>query len=252
MGALADTVQRLGWVNSIFYLAALLIARLSGGRSRIIRYYFVAQPVPAPARARGGSKLTIRQAQAGDPIVAQFPRPRRVVARRFANGATCLVAHDADAFAGFIWLQFGPYDEDEVRCRYTTLPAERTAWDFDVYVHPTYRKGRTFARLWDAANDLLRERGVDWTVSRISAFNVESLRSHAHFGARRIRTATFVRLRSVQLLFTIGRPWVHVSLGPESPPQLRLHAPRHRPQAARDTPLPRKPAANCAALPPDA
>src|SRR5687767_11306173 len=225
MGALADTVHRHGWVNSIFYLAALLVARLSRGRSRIIRYYFVAQPVPPPAKPRAGGKITIRQVQPGDAIVAQFPRPRRVVARRFANGAICLVAQDAECFAGFIWLQFGPYDADEVSCRYATLPAERTAWDFDVYVAPAYRKGRLFMRLWDAANALLRERGVDWTLSRISAFNVESLRSHSHFGGRRIRTATFVRGGRVQVMFTNGAPWLHVSLGPKSQPRLDLRAP---------------------------
>lgn len=210
----------------MLYVASRALQRISGGRVRLIKYYLVAQPVRSgtslPERAGGVEIVAILE---GDPLTAQFPRPPAVVAKRYADGAVCLAARAAGRFAGFLWLSPGPYDEDEVRCRYTTLPEGRTAWDFDVYVDPAFRMGRTFARLWDAANALLHKRGVEWTLSRISAFNAESLRAHARFGVRRIGAATFFCIGAVQLTLATLWPYVHLSVVPTSGPKLRLHAP---------------------------
>ena len=70
---------------------------------------------------------------------------------------------------GYLWLKLQGYEEDEVRCRYVPVPERGTAWDFDIYVAPPYRMGRTFTRMWIAANDFLRSNGIEWTLSRISS-----------------------------------------------------------------------------------
>jgi len=224
MRAVAETFRRLGFTDSLYYFASLVLARGSRGQARIVRYHLVAQPVPPGVPPRPG-RVIVTEVKPGDPIIASFPRRPAVIERRFAGGAICLAAQEEGRFAGYLWLRLGPYDEDEVRCRYVTAPPERTAWDFDVYVEPAYRMGRTFARLWAAAHALLRDRGVEWTMSRISAFNAESLRSHARLGLTRLRTVTFLRAGSVQVLLSPASPWLHLSAGSASIPTLYLEAP---------------------------
>jgi hypothetical protein len=227
MNPIAESLRRLGLIDGLLYLLSRVLSRLTLGRLRVVRYYLVAQPVPVGASIRSlpAGQLEIVPVAPGDALVAQFPRPPAVVARRYADGAVCLAARTADRFAGFLWLSLGPYEEDEVRCRYVTLPKACTAWDFDVYVDPAFRMGRTFVRLWDAANVLLREHGVAWTLSRISAFNAGSLHAHERFGTQRLASATFLCAGGVQLTIASTRPFVHVALTTTSRPELRLHVP---------------------------
>ena len=93
-----------------------------------------------------------------------------------------------------------------------------------MHVEPEFRMGRSFLRLWDAANALLRERGVCWSISRISAFNPVSLNSHARLGTRLLGKVTFVVLGSLQVSFT-GQLIPHFSVSDKSPPILQLRAP---------------------------
>jgi hypothetical protein len=219
----ADTLRELGGLNAALYWTSRAAAAATGGRARIVKYVLVAQPVPPPSGV-ASARTGIARVLPGDPIVAQFPRPTAVIAQRFASGAVCYAARGNGRFTGFIWLKRNGYDEDEVRCRYDTEPRASTAWDFDVYVDPAHRMGRTFVRLWQAAHVQLREWGVEWTVSRISAFNAASLRAHARSGATPLASATFVCLGPVQLMLATVRPFVHLSLA-RSRPCFRLHAP---------------------------
>lgn len=222
--AIREKIRRLGLAGALHLFASRVFQRASGGRVRIFRYYLVAQPVRVVTERRAG-RIAVRRIEPSDPVCASFPRRPNVLARRFAAGAICLVAEDAGRFAGYLWLQPGTYDEDEVRCRYVMEPAARCAWDFDVYVHPDFRLGRTFARLWDAAHALLREQGVGWTMSRISAFNPESLRSHRRLGLEHLGTVTFLRAGKAQLMWAARPPWFHVSLDRTTAPQVLLQAP---------------------------
>lgn len=231
LDAIREATRRLGLAGALYFFASKALQRASRGQVRIFRYYLVAQPVSGPAQRRGG-RITVRRVEPADPVCASFPRREKVIARRFAEGAICLVAEDGARFAGYLWLQPGPYDEDEVRCRYVMSPAPRCAWDFDVHVQPELRLGRTFARLWDAAHELLRERGVEWTMSRISAFNPESLRSHGRLGLQRLGTVTFLRVGRAQLMWSMRRPWLHASLDPAKAPRIVLRAPAMSPRGA--------------------
>ena len=170
--SLGEMVRRLGLPSALLWGTARAISMASADRWRLIRYRFVAQPVAAGPLAPEGrrSALVIRRVDAGDSLVAQFPRPPAVIAERFRMGAVCLAAEIDGRFAGFLWIKESHYPEDEVRCVYRIEPAADAVWDFDVYIEPAFRFGRTFARLWDAANAWLRERGYRWSSaeSRLS------------------------------------------------------------------------------------
>jgi hypothetical protein len=225
--SIAETIRRLGLVDGSLWATARVVSKASGNRFRLYRYYFVAQPVAARALApsRGSSAVTLRWTEPGDPLIAQFPRPREVIAERYRMGAVCLTAEKAGKFVGFIWLKEHAYFEDEVRCHYVLEPAGICAWDFDVYIEPGYRFGRAFVRLWDGANVWLRERGCQWCLSRISAFNPESMAAHDRLGTRRMGSATFLRLGSLQVAFLDRAPFLHIGWRSEQAPTLRLAAP---------------------------
>lgn len=223
----AETIRELGWTNGFLYLASRALERLSAGRARIVRYYLVAQPVPIRAEpvCRPSQRNPIAFVDAGDPLTRAFPRPAEVIARRFSNGNRCLMARSGERFTGFLWLARGSYEEDEVRCRYELLRPSECVWDYDVYVEPEFRLGRTFARLWDTANRHLADSGVRWSFSRISAFNPVSLQAHGRMGLQRLFSATFICLGKMQVALIGAAPYIHLSLSPGSRPALRLTPP---------------------------
>lgn len=228
LARLQQNWRQLGTFTGTFYSVARLLERSSRGRIRLIRYLIVAQPVPPPLAnqppPRG--KLLVRQVGADDPMVALFPRPGAVIERRFRDGAVCLVASIDDKFAGFLWLAFNRYDEDVVRCRYLLPDAQASAWDYDVYVAPEYRLGRTFSRLWGAANRLMADRGLHWSVSRISAFNTNSIAVHRRMGMVTLFPVNFLVVGEAQLTFMKRFPFLHLSLNHDKAPELRISAPK--------------------------
>ncbi len=224
---ISETLAQLGWLNGSLYLAHRALSRLSAERARIVRYYLVAQPIGAdsmPALAPS-SNSPVHFIDAAHPLVAAFPRPPAVIARRFAQHDQCLLAQSGGRFAGFLWIARGHYEEDEVRCRYELARPDLSVWDYDVYVEPEFRLGRSFARLWSTANASLREQGVRWTFSRISAFNPNSLKAHRHLDLRLLFGATFICLGPLQIMIAGAAPYLHVSLGAASRPSLRLDTP---------------------------
>ncbi|MCS6944591.1 MAG: hypothetical protein RMK97_04135 [Sutterellaceae bacterium] len=216
--------RALGPGTAACYALARLLEVATRGALRLVSYRFVAQPVPPegdivnPARAGG---IELRYLLADDPLVAQFPRPPAVIARRFRDGARCLAAIKGEKLIGFLWFQEREYVEDEVRCRYRFDP-NAAVWDFDVYIDPEYRLGRLFARLWDFAHRELRSRGYRWTLSRISAFNPTSLAAHARLGARRLGSALFIVAGPVQVSFLSCPPHFHVGWRNDMHPVLFL------------------------------
>ncbi len=225
LARIADTLRSLGTLNGLLYLASRALEGASGGRARIVKYLLVAQPVAVGAALRPDANTRIRDCAAGDPLEADFPRPPRVIAARHAAGAQCLVATVKERFAGFLWLQRNRYEEDEVRCSYVLADPASCVWDFDVYVEPAFRNGRTMARLWQAANERLLAEGVRWSCSRISTFNAASLAAHRRLGAQPIGNALFVVIGPLQLALLSGAPFVHLSLTPSQRPRLALRPP---------------------------
>lgn len=216
----------LGWKDGVLLICKRIVERGSRGKARLIKYRLVGQPIrSAPwLSGRRGATLTVRPVPSDDPVLASLPRPQAVHAERFAQGAECLVAFRGDAPVGFLWFLVGDYQEDEVRCRFRPLPADRTAWDFDVHVAPEHRLSPAFLRLWDAANEILRARSVRWTLSRIDAFNPASLRAHASLGARPLGWLVFLVIGPMQLTLGSQRPRFHLGWKQRSGPLVEVPA----------------------------
>jgi hypothetical protein len=173
-----------------------------------------------------GQIFDILQVTGSDAVIRQLPRPEWVAPFRFSQGAMCLAALKAKKMVGFLWLTLGPYQEDEVRCRYVPLPPGQSSWDFDIYVDPEYRNGVVFMKLWDEANRYLASRQVRWSLSRISAFNSGSILSHARMGAKPIGTATFLSIGRWQIAVSTVAPYVHLSTRSVSFPTYALNPDR--------------------------
>jgi GNAT superfamily N-acetyltransferase len=216
------TLAQLGWLNAALYWLGRALAMASGGRWALHRYRFVAQYVADAPRGRAaarGADILIRPHLPDEPLPDGYPRPEPVLRARFAQGARSLSAWRNGRLAGFLWLVPHAYQEDEVRARYR-LASLHSVWDFDVWVHPDERLGWVFPRLWEAARTQLREHGVRWSCSRISAFNPASLRAHARIGIVPLGEALFVRCGHWQWMFATLAPYFHLSRGPASFPQL--------------------------------
>jgi len=217
---LRHTLGQLGWRDAALYWLARALARSTGGHWRLHRYHFIAQYVGAtPLHGARGRDIDIvpHNPQALPP--ADYPRPAAVVAARLGQGARSLQAWRHGRLAGFLWLIDSAYQEDEVRARFQ-LASPQSAWDFDVWVAPDQRLGMAFSRLWEAARVQLRERGVRWTCSRISAFNPASMRAHAAIGVVPLGAALFVCCGRWQWTFTSMAPRFHWSRAPSSYPVL--------------------------------
>jgi len=222
--SLREVFRQLGISNGILYLVHRALHSVSGGRARLVRYYLVAQPVPSVQKnkARPSSVSSVREVMSSDAVVEHFPRPPAVVSQRFASDSVCYVAEVRGRFAGFLWLAFGGYDEDEVRCRYEFHDPAKSVWDYDVYVEPQFRLGRTFVRLWEAANQRLSDDGVQWSFSRISAFNAGSLAAHRRMGMDILFSVNFLCLGPVQLTVAATRPFLHLGWSEKSRPVFSL------------------------------
>lgn len=224
VGKLRSVFAEFGVKEGVLFILARLISASTRGHGRLVRYWIVAQPIPAQVEPRPGNTL-IEEIPRSHAVVGEFPRPPEVIDMRFDNGGVCLVAWLKEKFAGYLWYAEGRYVEDHVRCVYELAEPERSVWDYDVYVAPEFRLGRCFVRLWDAANARFAERGYRWSLSRIESFNRSSVDSHFRFGAVRMATATFLCLGSAQLSVFSCPPYLHLSVSESALPRLRLAPP---------------------------
>jgi len=220
----ASALRRFGAFDGCLYLVNAAFARLTGGRIRLLRYHFVAQPldVPMALPRRLGASYTTRQIAQTDADAAHFPRPAHVIADRYAQGSVCIAVYQNDTFIGFIWLVTGAYQEDEVKCRVLPQPTGQTAWDYDLYIEPRFRGSVAFVRLWSAAIEHMRARGIGWSLSRISAFSPDSRAAHRRMGALSLGSAIFLRILGVQVMAATVRPYLHVCWGDRPGPDLPL------------------------------
>ena len=223
IGKIKSLLRELGLVGALCYVGYRLCAK-SGGLVSVHRYLFVAQPIPGKSLLppHRGRSIVVRQVDVKDPALLSLQLDENVLSYRAKQGAVCFGAFKEGEIIGCLWLCVSPYEEDEVRCRYHPVPRGQSAWDFGVYLKPEQRSGLGFARLWDEANDFLRQRGVSISWSRISAFNPGSLAAHTRLGAQIVGKATFLRLGRCQLMVASVPPFLHLSLRESETPSIRL------------------------------
>src|SRR5512145_3398696 len=148
MNALREAFERMGVVDATLLAVDRALERLTGGRARLFKYYFMAQPVPlAPTASRRSTGIAVEELREGDPRLAELDRPADELRRRFAASCRCFAAWQANKLTGFMWFTGGHYEEDEVRCTFRLDPLDHVVWDFDVHIVPRYRLGRSFGFL---------------------------------------------------------------------------------------------------------
>ena len=223
-----QNIEQLGVLRAVLYGASKLLTKVSRGRSALIVYDIVAQPLAAFAAPADGrpSPFVLTPCQPRDGIIAQFPTDRvpGIFELRFKQGHRCHVLTKADAFVGFIWLASGHYAEDTLRADYQ-FDAARAVWDFDLHIEPQYRLSRAYATLWQQLAQGLQNDGINWSLSRISAFNPRSLKSQYRAGARRLGGVTVCRIGNLELMMCSYRPRFNITWNARQCPVLKVPVP---------------------------
>lgn len=152
-----------------------------------------------------------------------MPAHAEIKTKRFEQGALPLGVFRKDDLIGYVWFSSRRYIEDEVRCVYV-LQHDSSVFDFDLVVLPSARMGLGFGALWQCANQYLIGRGITTSYSRVSRFNVASLRAHMRLGARRIGSALFVKAWGLEIMLATIKPYFSVSTASQEGPTITLNA----------------------------
>ena len=193
-------------------------------RLGLASYEFLVQPVSdkgflPPALARSFSFELLSPASAD---LSSMQAPASVVAQRFADGANCLAVYRKGVLLGYAWWSACGYLEQEVGCLFQ-LADPTTVFDFDLYVLPEHRMGLGFVALWHGINDHLRRAAVTASLSRVSSFNIASLRAHHRLGSVPFGRAWFLRLGGVNVMISTLSP--RFAVGRAGKLRLQLTAP---------------------------
>jgi len=183
-------------------------------RLHLYVYELTVQPITDKPLLPGrlNKQLEIREIKAGDPQIALMPVRPEVMQARLAQDSICLGAFNKGIFIGYMWFCNSTYDEDEVRCTYLLDPTQESVFDFDFYLFPEHRMGLGFVGLWNGANEFLNRRGIHYTFSRLTRFNVASRRAHHRLGGKVIGRALFLQMWQVEVMLATLFPYVHLSM----------------------------------------
>lgn len=212
-GGIRDDIRAMGKLGWFLHAFDRALRKLTCNHARLWSFRFYAQPVSGqrmlpPAT---GTKIVVRTLEPAEIDAEQFERPPGVIERRFEDGSVCIAALDRGSLAGFMWLHFGQLRERLLDCDFEAVPSGRSCWDYDFEIKPKYRLGRTFARLWDEAHQLLRDRGIEASVSWIAFSNQGSQRAHERMGARRVGWLIVFELRGIKLALSSIAPYLHAA-----------------------------------------
>jgi acetyltransferase (GNAT) family protein len=226
---LVDLYRQYGLVTGLFYGIDRMLQRLSS-RLRFHAYQIMVQPITDRPLLpeRHARRFEFREIRRGDPEVGLMPARPDIKEARFAQSAVCLGAFRDGRLTGYLWFCYGRYEEDEARCTYVVAPEGHAVFDYDLYVLPEHRMGSAFAGIWHGASEYLRNRGIRYTFSRYTRFNLASRRAHERLGGRPVGSAVFLQLGPIQLMAATLWPFLHVSLSRSQRVTLRLRPAEHR------------------------
>ena len=213
--------KELGAITGIWYvLDKLLRAITKSGFVR--RYYIVAQPINVDsigAKKPPSNILLKTLTNECHDIIDQMPRDNTLLHQRLSEGSFCFYTTKEAKLSGMLWFRKHVYYEDEVSCVYKLSPSDSVVWDFDVFIDKKYRIGVLFYKLWNEAMARLLADDIKYTISRISAFNVNSLRSHQRLGESVMGVVTFVVIKNHQITLFGRWPFILItrSIGDKKP-----------------------------------
>lgn len=216
-------LKELGLFTGLLYVVCRVLARISPSL-QLYFYEIMIQPIPEKplVPARLVKNLEIREIKPGDPEVDIMPARADIKEARFRQNAICLGAFQKDKFIGYMWFCPYAYEEDEVRCTFLLSPPEEAVFDFDFYLFPEHRMGLGFIGLWNGANKFLNDRGIKYTFSRLTRFNLASRRAHTHLGWKRVGHTLFLQAWSLQFMAATIFPYLHFSFRESRRVQLKL------------------------------
>ena len=215
--------REFGFAAGALYALNLVLRRISP-RLGLFVYELMVQPITGrpllPANL--AKNLTFAVIGRGHPDIDLMPARADIKASRFDQGAVCLGAYRKDRLIGYVWFCMRCYEEDEVRCTYELAEPEHSVFDFDLYVLPEHRMGIGFMAIWHGANAYLHERGVRYTFSRMTRFNLPSRRAHARLGAKCAARAVFIQAWRLEVMLASALPCVALTWGTSRRARVRL------------------------------
>ncbi|MFY7863799.1 GNAT family N-acetyltransferase [Roseateles sp.] len=211
---LTAPLREFGFGLGVLYLLDRSLRALSSAWG-IYPYAFVVQPIPEkpllpPMMSKHGRAERLTPSS---PWLSEAPLASSVFAERLARGDCGVVALRKEQLLGYAWWSAKGYFEQEVRCTFEVEDAARAVFDFDVYVRPEHRMGLGFIAVWDALSEELRQGRVELTYSRISRFNLASLRAHSRFGAKEVGRVVFMRAGGLTLAVSAQFPFLRIGMG---------------------------------------
>jgi hypothetical protein len=211
---LISPFKEFGWFGGLLYSIDRVVRTVSP-RLRLYFYELMVQPVADKPLlpARFASRFEIREIKRGDPLVDLMPARSEIKESRFEQHAICLGAFQNGQLIGYIWFCFRSYEEDEVRCTFVVTPPDEAVFDFDLYLFPEQRMGLGFAAIWDGANAFLLNRGVKFSFSRLTRFNLASRHAHKHLGWKLVGRAMFLQAWRLEVMLATIFPYWHFSMG---------------------------------------
>lgn len=210
--------REFGWIAGGVYALDRVLRAMSPGL-RLYFYEFMAQPIKTLPKLPQSllKNLSFGEITPGCEELRHMPARPEIISSRFNQGAICLGAYYKGVLSAYIWFCFQRYAEDEAHCTYELAEPETTVFDFDLYVLPEYRMGIAFPGLWYGAGKYLEGRGIRYTCSRMTRFNLASRNAHLRMGSKRIGQAIFFQAWRVQLLLATIPPFLSLTWNPQSP-----------------------------------
>lgn len=207
------SLEDFGAIAGTLYIIDQALIRISS-HLRLFCYEFLIQPIPDKplVPARFVKSLKIREIKYSDPELDLMPISSEIKELRFKQNAICLGAFQKGEFIGYFWFSFHTYEEDEVRCTYLLTPEDESAFDFDLYIFPEHRMGLAFIGVWNGACEYLRTKGVKYSYSRLTRFNLASRRAHQRLGSKCISRAVFLKLWQFEFMMATVFPYMHISI----------------------------------------
>jgi len=221
-----DPLRQFGFFPGLLYLADRTLRRLSSHLGLYV-YELMVQPIGSKPLLSEHHARNLRHVQMdrGHPEVDTMPARPEIKASRFDQGAVCLGVYAGEKLIGYSWFCFNAYREDEVRCTYELALPDESVFDFDFYVLPEHRMGFGFMAVWHTVNQFLRMRGIRYTFSRVTRFNMASRRAHARLGAKCIGRTVVLQAWGFEGMLATVKPYAWISWRSTPRPRIRLAPP---------------------------